>query len=291
MFISGFTFIRNAIKLDYPVEQAIRSILPLCDEVVVAVGDSDDNTLALVQAIDPRIRIVKTVWDESLREGGKVLALETDKAKFAVDKRSDWLIYIQGDEVLHESGYDAIRSAMTNYLEDDRVEGLLLKYLHFYGSYDYVGDSRTWYRQEVRIIRNLPQIRSWKDAQGFRLNGKKLQVAPIEAWVYHYGWVRHPRYMMAKSLEANKYWHDDKWIEERFDAEKDFDYSQIDSLKKFDGKHPEVMSERIAKMNWEFNSDPSVKKFGLKAAFLYYIERMTGWRIGEHRNFKIIKGI
>jgi hypothetical protein len=43
--ISGFTFVRNAIKYDYPIVEAVRSILPLCDEVVVAVGDSDDDTL------------------------------------------------------------------------------------------------------------------------------------------------------------------------------------------------------------------------------------------------------
>lgn len=289
MFVSGFTFIRNAVKLDYPIEEAIRSILPLCDEVVVAVGDSEDNTLDLVKAIDPKIRVVETVWDESLREGGKVLAIETDKAKQAVDRRADWLIYIQGDEVMHESGHQAVQEAMTTYLDDERVEGFLFKYTHFYGSYDYIGDSRTWYRQEIRIVRNIPQIRSWKDAQGFRLNGRKLNVIPVEASIYHYGWVRHPKYMMAKSLEANKYWHDDEWIKERFDADKDFDYSQIDSLKHFEGSHPLVMQDRISRMNWEFDKDPSQKKFGFKAALLYYIEKHTGWRIGEHRNFRLLK--
>jgi len=289
MFVSGFTFIRNAVKLDYPIVEAIRSILPLCDEVVVAVGDSKDNTLEHVKAIDPKIRVVETVWDESLREGGKVLAIETDKAKQAVDRRADWLVYIQGDEVMHEGGHQAVKEAMKTYLDDERVEGFLFKYTHFYGSYDYIGDSRTWYRQEIRVIRNLPQIRSWKDAQGFRLNGRKLNVVPVDASIYHYGWVRHPKYMMAKSLEANKYWHDDQWIKERFDADKDFDYSQIDSLKQFEGSHPAVMQDRISRMNWEFDKDPSQKKFGFKAAFLYYIEKHTGWRIGEHRNFKILK--
>ena len=40
MRVSGFTFIRNAIHYDYPIVEAIHSILPLCDEVVVAVGNS-----------------------------------------------------------------------------------------------------------------------------------------------------------------------------------------------------------------------------------------------------------
>jgi hypothetical protein len=277
------------MKLDYPVVEAIRSILPLVDEMVVAVGNSEDDTLELIKSIDPNIKIIETIWEDHLREGGKVLALETDKAKAAVDPQSDWLIYIQADECIHEKYHEPIRKAMEQWKDDKRVEGLLLNYLHFYGSYDYLGDSRTWYRQEIRIIKNHPNIKSWKDAQGFRVGARKLNVAKVGAYVYHYGWVRHPKYMMAKSLEANKYWHDDQWIEARFDAAKDFDYSGIDSLMRFQGTHPEVMKQRIENMNWKFEGDPSKKKFGLKAAFLYWFEKHTGYRIGEHRNFKIIK--
>ena len=64
MKVSGFTFIRNAIKYDYPIAEAIKSILPICDEVVVAVGKSDDETLSLVKGIDPKVRVIDTVWDE-----------------------------------------------------------------------------------------------------------------------------------------------------------------------------------------------------------------------------------
>ena len=40
MKVTGFTFIRNAVINDYPIAEAINSILPLCDEVVVALGNS-----------------------------------------------------------------------------------------------------------------------------------------------------------------------------------------------------------------------------------------------------------
>lgn len=39
---------------DYPFREAIRSILPLCDEFVVAVGDSTDGTREAVLALDPQ---------------------------------------------------------------------------------------------------------------------------------------------------------------------------------------------------------------------------------------------
>ena len=288
VFVSGFTFIKNAVKLDYPVKEAILSILPLVDEMVVAVGLSEDNTLDLIQSLGDKIRIVETVWDDTLREGGKVLAVETDKAFDAVSEKADWCFYIQGDECVHEKYHSEITSKMETYQKDDTVDGLLFDYAHFYGSYDYLGDSRTWYRKEIRIIKNDKSIRSYKDAQGFRKKGKKLRVKPIQAEIYHYGWVRHPRYQMAKLREANKLWHDDAYIDKKFDASKDFDYSEIDSIKPFTGSHPKVMHERISAMNWKFDKDPSIKSFGLKLRFLYGIEKLTGWRIGEYQNYRIV---
>jgi hypothetical protein len=288
VFVSGFTFIRNAIKLDYPVKEAILSILPLVDEMVVAVGQSDDKTRDLIASLGAKIRIIDTLWDESLRVGGKVLADETNKAFDAVSEQADWCFYIQGDECIHEKYHSHILQQMQLYKEDSRVEGLLFDYAHFYGSYDYLGDSRTWYRKEIRIVKNNKEIRSYKDAQGFRKNGKKLNVKQIAAEVYHYGWVRHPKYQMAKLREANKLWHNDEYIDQKFDASKDFDYSEIDSIKSFNGTHPVVMQHRISKMNWSFNKDPTVKSFGLKLKLLYGIEKLTGWRVGEYTNYKTV---
>ncbi len=92
MTVAGFTFIRNALTYDYPIEAAIRSILPVCDFVVVAVGKSEDATLELIQSIDnQKIRIIETEWDDTLREGGRVLAVETDKAFDAIGvDEADW---------------------------------------------------------------------------------------------------------------------------------------------------------------------------------------------------------
>ena len=68
MKVTGFSFIRNGVKFDFPIVEAIKSILPICDEFVVAVGKSEDDTLGLIQSIgSPKIKIIETVWDESLR--------------------------------------------------------------------------------------------------------------------------------------------------------------------------------------------------------------------------------
>lgn len=289
MKVSGFTFIRNAVKFDYPVVEAISSILPLCDEFVVAVGNSEDKTRELIESIgSDKIKIIDTVWDDSLREGGRVLAVETDKAFAAISKDSDWAFYIQGDEVLHEKYHETLGNAMAKWVDHPEVEGLLLNYLHFYGSYDYVGDSRRWYRKEVRIIRNDKSISSYRDAQGFRKNNLPLSVKPVDATMYHYGWVKPPEFQQAKQEYFHKLWHDDAWVQKKIPKSDEFDYSQIDSLALFEGEYPEVMKTRIARRNWQFSFDPTKKKLPLKSRLLHSVERWTGWRIGEYRNYRII---
>jgi glycosyltransferase involved in cell wall biosynthesis len=174
MKISGFTFVRNAIKFDYPVVESISSILTIVDEFIVCVGNSDDGTLQLIESIrSPKIRIFHSVWDDSIREGGKVLALETDKAFAHISPDSDWAFYLQADEVVHEKDLPNIVKAATQHLEDKKVQGLIFKFIHFYGTYDYIGDSRRWYSHEIRIIRNDRNIHSYRDGQGFR-NGRML---------------------------------------------------------------------------------------------------------------------
>ncbi len=292
MKVCGFTIIRNAIRLDYPVVEAIRSILPLCDEIVVAVGQSVDDTLELIRSIDPaKIRVLETKWDDTQRQGGHVLALETDKAFAAIPTDADWCFYIQADEVLHEQYHDRVREAMMLYLEDRRVEGLLFGYRHFYGSYDYVGASWKWYRREIRIIRNDKNIFSYRDAQGFRKKpNEKLRVKLIDAEIYHYGWVREPKAMRRKQEAFSQLYHDDAWMEKNIPKEEEFDYSQIDSLEKFSGSHPQVMEDRIRRLNWAFDHDLSknrltVREYLKRAASLL----LLGHRVGEYKNYKLLK--
>lgn len=294
--IAGFTIARNVIKADYPIKEAIFSVMPLVDEFVIAVGNSDDGTREYIESLNdllepgwPEIKIVDTVWDDTLRVGGKVLAEETNKAKDAISPKAKWLIYIQADECLHQVDYPAILEAMSVHKDNNNVEGLLFDYTHFYGSYDFVGDSRRWYRNEIRIIKNIPEIRSWKDAQGFRWqNHNKLKVAKIAATVYHYGWVKHPEFQQQKQRQFHRLWHSDQTLEKRNLSASEFDYSEIDSLKVFEGTHPQAMRERIQSMNWEFLVDPTKKNFGFKNAILYWIEKQFGWRIGEYKNYRVV---
>lgn len=290
MKVAGFTIIRNALKYDYPVVEAIRSVLPLCDAFFVGVGNSSDGTRELIENIgSEKIVIIDTVWDDTLREGGKVLAIETNKVFDAIPQQFDWCFYVQSDECVHENDLEKIKAAMRNNLGNKEVEGLLFEYKHFYGHYNYIGIGRRWYRQEIRIIRNNKNIRSYKDAQGFRMkSGEKLRVKPSGAFIHHYGWVKPPKAQQAKQENFHKMWHDDTWMKKNIRQATEFDYSNIDLLEEYNGTHPAVYADRISKADWSFVYDKKTVKTNLKYLLLWWVERLCGWRIGENKNYRLI---
>ena len=292
MKVSGFTFVKNAIKYGYPVVESILSILPVVDEMIVSLGDSEDDTNNLIASIgSPKIKMVHSVWDDGLREGGKVLAVETDKAIAAAASDSDWLFYIQADEVVHEQYHKNIVDAMQKYKDDKRVEGLLFNYHHFYGSYKYIGDGRSWYSKEIRIVRNDRRIKSYRDAQGFRWNDdRKLNVKLIDAYIYHYGWVRNPLTMAKKNEGFGKLWAGEEGKKNNNKKETTaFDYSQIDSVTLFKETHPAVMKDLVAKEDWNFEIDIKKKNFkNTKHRILYFLWQKFGWRPFEYSNYKRI---
>jgi hypothetical protein len=290
MKVTGFTFIRNAIKFDYPVSEAVRSILPICNDFIVAVGNSDDNTEEVIQNIDnQKIRIIKTIWDDSpeFKRGGKVYAVETDKAFQNVPDDSDWAFYIQGDEVIHEKYLDPVYSAMEKWKDNREVDGLLFNYLHFYGSYDYVGISPKWYRNEIRVIRNDKSIYSFRDAQGFRKgDNKKLNVKQVDAYIYHYGWVKEPEIMMNK-LKNSPTFYMETGRKNILGNKNSYDYSSIDSLSLFAGSHPEVMADHIKRKNWTFDHDMSFNRLSARYKAKIFLKKYLGINT-FYENFRII---
>lgn len=258
--IVGFTIARNAVRFGYPLEESLRSMLPLVDELVVAVGDGEDATWELVQGIgDPKIRAFRTVWDMNHREGGEVLSEQTNLALKACT--GDWGLYLQADEVLHEHSLEPLRAAMARHL-DDGTEGLNFRYLHFYGSYQTVQDHpRKWYAKAVRAVRLGLGVESWGDAMGFRLRRadgtvRDLKTRDSGVTVHHYGWARPPRVMVDKQKNLDRFYHDDAWLSREYLEQerrvKDF-YADRGDLVFFKGSHPAVMRARVEAQDWDFD--------------------------------------
>jgi glycosyltransferase involved in cell wall biosynthesis len=289
MKISGFTFIRNGNDLGYPFVASIRSLLPLCDEIIVNVPRSTDGTVETVRTIgDPKIRVIESDWDEQQRTAGLALSHHTN---LALDQCSgDWCVYIQGDEVLHESTIPAMRTAMEKELNNPQVQGLLVDYTHFYGSFWTEVYSFGWYYKEVRVVRRAPDIRSCGDAQGFRTrSGEKLHVKNSGGRYFHYGFALEPGNARKKSVNLQSLYQSSESVESK-DATPFYDDDQ--KVKPFKGTHPAAAREIVAAATWTYHSrNPLIRLrknyFWEDVALL--IKRCTGITLGVHKNYRLIK--
>ncbi|WP_447973290.1 hypothetical protein [Nitrospira sp. Kam-Ns4a] len=254
MRISGFSICRNAVRFDYPIVEVIRSALPLVDEFVVNVGSSDDGTRDLIRSIgSEKVRIIESVWDDSMTKEGLLFSYETNKA--LAQCTGDWALYLQADEVLHEDDLDRIRRALRVHLDNPSVLGFTFRYLHFYG--DYWSVNPWFYHRAVRIIRNNGEVESCGDAVGFWLKADqgylqgahKDRLRPSGATIYHYGWVKHPRVLLEKFRYQVARHHGDRPGEEqaRMLAKEAYEFEEYDIMKNFAGRHPAVMRERVGR--------------------------------------------
>ena len=285
--ISGFTFVRNAVKLDFPVVASIRSILPVCDEVVVAVGRSEDDTLGLVRSIgDGRVRILETEWD--LARGRAVLADQTDVAMRAC--RHPWGIYIQADEVLEDGAAERLREAIQAADGDPRVEGILVRYLHFYGGFDTLATHRRMYRREVRAVRTDPAlgIHSFRDAQGFRVgpDDRRIRARLSDATMLHYGWARSAEAVKAKQEAHAEIFQWSETKQRNAAARTGFDWHPL--LRPYPGPHPQVAREWVAERAADASGAIGPVRWRrdhLRDLASAFIERLSGWRPFEFRNY------
>lgn len=314
MKISGFTMAKNAGKLYYPIRAAIESILPICDEFVIALGDNDpdDSTLAEIKKIDSsKIKIINTVWDIEKYPRGMENAHQTNIAREACS--GDWLFYVQADEVVHEKYLKTIVENCNKYLDFPEVEGFLFKYKHFFGDYRHYISAYGWYQKEIRIIRNTKDIISFVSAQSFRrcpnhngldyrdkTNTFSLKVIEIEAFIYHYGWVRPPQLMQKKKKSLDTIHKGVEKVNELYKTEKDyFDYGDLSKLDYFDETHPKVLENWISKFDWQDKLNygkkiplnrPKMKHEKLKSKIITFVEKhlFFGKQIFGYKNWKIL---
>lgn len=292
MKISGFTYVRNGFEYGYPFIASIKSLLPIVDELIVVVGDSSDETRkAIEQLRETKIKIVDSVWDNSLREGGKLFA---EQSNIGIrNATGDWLIHLQADEVFMEDSRNKILQCIECANSKDNIDGVLFPFLHFWGDYKHIRNTRRTHRFEIRAFKNKRNILSFRDSQGFRKygkkkNGKKLKVIKTKAIVFHYSYSRNPKLMRKKANYFKRFWHSDDWIKRKTN-DKEFDFNQVDKLEDYNGPHPEYIQDIMKKKDWNFNYNPSKSNMQFKDRILNTIEKLTGYRLFEYKNYKLIK--
>ena len=295
MKISFFSFIRDGVRLGYPFEESIRSALALCDEFVIAVGESADGTLARLQALnEPKLRILPTTWNENVRTHGFVYGHQKMIAQYCCT--GDWAFYLEGDEVLHEDDIGPLRAVMENYQGDADVEALAFDYCHFWGNPDTLRTTPGMYRKATRAIKNnlrvyAPDGLYWAVIREKNLLGRRNKrrtryprTADTGIRIYHYGNVRAEHYLATKAETVNQYWGRNIWHSS---------YANIDptTVEPFTGTHPAVIRqwlEQHASHEFKVNPDYQLSRREKKHKLLARLERRFGWDFSK-RHFKIVK--
>ncbi len=287
--LSGFTLIKNATVREYPVEAVLRTLRRVCDEVVVNVGASEDDTLERVRAASgDDVRLLRREWPDEFDNHLKELSAESNRALEACEH--DWALYLQADELLHEEEVPPLRRALARADADDRVEGLLFDYLHFHGSPDWVLEGRRRYRREVRVVRRSAGVRSVRDAQGFRVggpDGRKPRVIRSGARIFHYGYVKSREGLDRK----RRLWM--RWFGEEPDEDRGLTLYRYRGLRRFEGEHPEAVRPWLEERSFAFDPEeaepPPRDLRTLKVRISDAVERWTGHRLFEHRNYRLIR--
>lgn len=286
MLVSGFTFIKNGQILGYPFVESIKSILPLVDEFVIAVGESEDDTLQMIQEINSdKIRIYQTTWNECMKDRGYVYGQQKMIAQF--NCRGKWAFYLEGDEVVHEDDLAKLRECMEKYKDDDEVEAIVFDYYHFYGNANSYLWSVGWYRKAPRIIKT--SIRSYAPDGLFWLVldsnkiGRYPKAVMSGAKMYHYGWVRSEDQMNLKSQKVQKYWNK---------QHKQIDYKEIDPsiIREFKGTHPSILKDWLPKQEgiFEANKEHKLTKKEKKHRLMGKLEDWFRLELSK-KHFRLVK--
>jgi glycosyltransferase involved in cell wall biosynthesis len=299
MKLAGFTYVRNGFDYGVPFLESIQSVLPICSEFIVAVGDSTDGTReAIVQLNNPKIKIIDTVWDMQLKEGGKVFA---QQANIALDHvQADWCLHIQSDEVFHEKELDNIVAQIDAHDADKKVDGFILPFIHFWGGYDHIRNTRRVHNFEIRIFRNHIGVRSYRDSQGFTKyqsfeayengteKGEKLHVKKLDATVYHYTGIRSPDAYAKKVAMFQSYYNTAEGLK-KIMASHNYQMHSVDRTIPFQGEHPAIMHAKVAAQDWEYSYKKDLSVWHKKDKFLQPIEDFLGFKFGEYKNYHLIK--
>ena len=275
MKISACSFVNNGNRLGYPFIESIRSALELVDECVIAVGPSDDGTREAIEEIDDtRVRIIDTTWAPDA-PSGFVYSQQTMLALYNCTGK--WVLSLQSDEAIHEKDCGSIRNLVTAAHAQSNVDGIALKYHHFYGRPGLVATGPRWYRAEARLVRMTGRrMIVPSDAQYLaKIAGRRrlsyLRAVRSEAYIYHYGWVRSRDAHIKKVSTVSRFWQQQPSVAQP--------YEQVDprTLAPFDGTHPAAMEPWLThSANVDFCPDPNyrISKRERRQRFKQHIERV-----------------
>lgn len=257
MLISVPIIVRNAVKLNYPLDKVVKSVVGLADEVVISVDptsedDSVDYVYDLVLEVNSFLRRRVVKWFESpwnlnnINEKGTEFSIQTNKS--IAQCSGDWIFLLQADEAVHENDFDLIKKSICS-ADKNGVDAFSMVRLYFYGDIDTIRED--WTHPIVRLFRKGTRV---SDGDAMNTSGS-ARLCDLPCCIYHYSRIGDPSIISRRILSLDRFFHPaEKLLPEgelkpydfstrKFDCMSkpgvDVGNENVDSVyKRFSGTHP-----------------------------------------------------
>lgn len=202
MTLAGILCVRNGFKLDYCWEIAGQSLLACCDELVLCDCDSTDGTREAMDEWarrEPRITLANFPWTNPVGTNlwwPEFLNYARQHAK------SEWIVQLDADEVLHENSYSEVRAAA----ESGKV--LACHRFNFWRDAQHlIPHGHCCGHEVVRVgPANIPMPSDYPIPGSEQIMSMHVGSS---VQIMHYGFLRQSTAFFAKAREVQRIWNND----------------------------------------------------------------------------------
>jgi len=239
--LTGVTLVRNGDKLKYPWRQCIYSLAKLCDHVIVNCDPaSEDRTLEKIHWLHERMKntavsVLHSTWDMGITMGEE-LATQANKILPLVSKKTDWIVYMQADEMIHEKDFYFLKEYLGQLPAN-------VSQVELYRTYFWKNLKRRAPAHETwlgRIFRPGTHVVGGDGMYLVRRSGG-VQRAPY--WIYHYSRMGQEEDVTARIRNLDHMFHP----EDEVANFAPFKYDEADTLVGYTGTHPHGIEEFYGK--------------------------------------------
>lgn len=239
--ISGYTVTRDCLSNDYCIEEAIRSMLPVCEEVIVSDMASKDGTRELVEALAKetgKIKLIDYPRKDDLKCEKDFLVKWANSAREKC--RHKYQLYIEADEVLDPVGSNEL------LIGEKRNMAFWFQRLNFWKDTQHLAPAG--HVCSNKVIRSGPQS-MWMPMDCMGLHPRDKEFTKYEGRsgmrIFHYGFLRKQEHFFRKAkffLPAYCGSYDPRLEKAEQQNKPWWSYFDFDGkpLVDFNGKHPKI---------------------------------------------------
>lgn len=219
--LGGASFIHNGIVQDYNYRETIDCLVELCDKVVIVDAGSTDGTYEDLRSYidevnkpfyNTRVLLIRASTEEwHAQQGREKLSFFSNIAISALS--TDWVFYLQMDEILHEDSFPYVRAA----IEEDGVDGYLVSRLNLWKDPHHMlnvpQERKPVSTEVIRLAKT--KFRCFDDAESLAVDGVMGIFGDVNnIQIFHMGFIRDK----VKHLEKIKHMQKEVFLWGDYDA-------------------------------------------------------------------------